>query len=49
VAKTTQYDIERPTTLLTQLGVQSCLPKIARGEKRADFGLNKNARKQCQK
>lgn len=37
-----QIDPEQPTTILTQLGVQSCLVKIARGECRASFGLNKN-------
>lgn len=37
-----KIDIEIPTTILTQLGVQTCLPKIARGERWANFGLNKN-------
>jgi len=35
-------DYGQSTVILTQTGVENCLPKIARGESRASFGLNKN-------
>lgn len=27
-----KVDLDQPTTILTQFGVTSCLPKLARGE-----------------
>lgn len=37
-----QIDPEQPTTILTQLGVQSCLVKIARNETCPRSMANKN-------
>lgn len=37
-----QVDLGQPTTILTQMGVQSCLPRISRGETCPRSMANKN-------
>lgn len=38
--KREQVDLDTPTTILTQIGIASCLPKIARNETLAKDSTN---------